>query len=92
MKSLKPSHREKKRYLLIRGNDVSRKNIEGAILEFVGVLGYAEASPSFIKSEKSKVILAINRGALDKVRASFLTSGKDLRIEKVSGSISKLSL
>tara|TARA_Y100000034_G_scaffold120786_1_gene164149 strand:- start:838 stop:1116 length:279 start_codon:yes stop_codon:yes gene_type:complete len=87
MKSLKPSHREKKRYLLIRGNGVSRKNIENVILEFVGVLGYAEASPSFIKSEKGKVILAINRGALDKVRASFLTSGKDLRIDKVSGSV-----
>ena len=49
MKPLKPSHRERKRYLLIKGKDVSKKNIEGAILEFIGVLGFAEASPQFVK-------------------------------------------
>ena len=90
MKPLKPSHREKKRYLLIKGKDADKKNIDEVILEFVGVLGYAEASPKIIKSENQKVILAINRGSLDKVRASFLMSNKDLRIERVSGSLKKL--
>lgn len=90
MKLLKPGHREKKRYLLIRGKDAEKKNIDETILEFVGVLGFAESSPSLIKGSEGKVILAINRGSLDKVRASFLMSGKDIKIEKVSGSLKKL--
>jgi len=87
MKSLKPSHRERKRYLLIKGKDASRKNIDEVILEFVGVLGYAEASPQVVKFGKGWVALAINREGLDKVKSSFLMSGKDIRVEKVSGSV-----
>jgi len=87
MKPLKPSHREKKRYLLIKGNDVSKKNIEDAILEFIGVLGFAEVSPMFVKVSKSQITLAINRNSLDKVRTSFLMSKKDMNIVKVSGSV-----
>tara|TARA_Y100000310_G_scaffold270936_1_gene285021 strand:- start:1619 stop:1894 length:276 start_codon:yes stop_codon:yes gene_type:complete len=90
MKALKPSHREKKRYLLIKGKDVSKKTIENVILEFIGVLGYAESSPQIIKSSKASVILAINRKSLEKVRASFVMSKKDLQITKVSGAVGKL--
>ncbi|MFH1359153.1 MAG: hypothetical protein ABIH37_04650 [archaeon] len=90
MKPLKPSHREKKRYLLIKGKDVSKKNIEEAILEFIGVLGYAAACPQFIKSTSKSVVLCINRNLLEKVRTSFLMSGKDMKIEKVSGSVGKV--
>ena len=90
MKPLKPSHREKKRYLLIKGKDADKKTIEGAILEFIGVLGFAEASPQIIKSSESKIILAINRKSLDKVRTSFVMCGKDLEIVKVSGAVGKL--
>ncbi len=90
MKSIKPSHREKKRYLLIKGSDANKKIIEEVILEFVGVLGYAEASPQIIKSEKGNVVLAINRGSLDKIRTSFVMSEKQLEIVKVSGSVGKV--
>ncbi len=89
MKSLKPSHREKKRYLLIKGRDANEKNIEDAVLEFIGVLGFAEASPQFIEDRQGKAVLAINRKSLDKVRTSFLMSDKDLQIVKVSGSVGK---
>ena len=82
--------RENKRYLLVKGRDASKKVIEEVILEFVGVLGYAEASPQMIKSGKNWLILAINRGSLEKVRASFLMSKKDLEIVKVSGVVGKL--
>jgi len=92
MKPLKPGHRESKRYLLIKGKDANKKIIEEAILEFIGVLGYAEASPQYIKQEKNKLILAINRRSLDKVRASFLLSEKDIEIVKVSGVNSLLFL
>ena len=87
MKPLKPSHREKKRYLLVKGRDVSKNNIEKIILEFIGVLGYAEVGISFVKINKANVIIAVNREAIDKIRTSFLMSKKDLKIEKVSGSV-----
>ena len=90
MKKLKPSHRERKRYLLIQGKDISKENINKSILEFVGVLGFAEASPKIIKETNKQIILAINRESLEKVRTSFLMSGKDLNIVKVSGMIGKL--
>ncbi len=90
MKPLKPSHREKKRYLLVKGKDANKKNIEGAVLEFIGVLGFAEASPQFIKTGKNNVVLAINRGSLDRIRTAFLMSGKDLQVVKVSGSVGKV--
>lgn len=90
MKPLKPSHREKKRYLLIKGKDADKKNIEETILEFIGVLGYAEACPQFIKNPKG-MILAVNRKSVDKIRASFVMSLKDIKIEKVSGTIKKLN-
>lgn len=91
MKPLKPSHREKKRYLLIKGKDISEKSIDDCILEFVGVLGYAEASPQIIKTSKKGITLSINRGSLEKVRTSFLLSNKDINIERVSGSVGKLN-
>ena len=90
MKPLKPSHRERKRYLLIKGSDANFKVIEKVILEFIGVLGYAEAGVYFIKSNKSGIILAVNRGSVDKIRTSFLMSGKNLEIVKVSGSVGKV--
>jgi RNase P/RNase MRP subunit POP5 len=90
MKSLKPSHKEKKRYLLLKGKDIDEKSIDSAILKFIGVLGYAKASPRIIKKSKQQTILSINRRELDKIRASFLLSKKDIRIEKVSGTINNL--
>ncbi len=90
MKPLKPSHREKKRYLLIKGKDTDKKTIEETILEFIGVLGFAEACPQVVKRGKGFIILAINRKVLNKVRTSFMLSKKDIKITKVSGSIKKL--
>ncbi len=91
MKPLKPSHREKKRYLLIKGKDANKKAIEETILEFIGVLGFAEVSPQIVKENKEKLILCINRKSLDKIRASFVMSNKDLQIVKVSGALKNLN-
>jgi RNase P/RNase MRP subunit POP5 len=92
MKALKPSHREHKRYLLLEGKDASKEEIEGAILKFVGILGFAKASASIINPVKPKqgIVLSINRQELDKIRAAFLLSGKDIQVKKVSGMINKL--
>lgn len=92
MKPLKPSHREHKRYLLLEGKDATKQNIEDAILKFIGILGYAKASPQMIKPEKNPnaIVLAINRVELEKIRSSFLMSGLDIKIKKVSGILNKL--
>jgi RNase P/RNase MRP subunit POP5 len=90
MKALKPSHREHKRYLLISGKDASQKNIEESILRFVGILGYAKASPQIVKSKGEKSIVAINRSELEKVRASFALSGMNIHVDRVSGAINNL--
>ena len=85
MKKIKPSHREKKRYLLLENTD--KKGIDEAILNYIGILGYAKASPQIIKTG-NKLILAINRKELDKIRATFLFC--DIKIKKVSGTLKKL--
>ena len=90
MKALKPSHREHKRYLLISGKDANKENVEDAILKYMGILGYSQACPQIVKNVGDKVVLAINRGELDKIRAALLVSGKSIRIEKVSGIINHL--
>jgi len=84
MKSLKPSMREKKRYLLLKGS-FTKSDAENAIKEYVGILGYAKASPMWV----SKNILAINRKEINNIRASFALA-KNISVAKVSGTIKKL--
>jgi len=84
MKSLKPSMREKKRYLKLSGS-FTKKDVEKAILNYIGVLGYAKACPRFISGK----VLAVNRGEVDKVRASFALV-KAISVVKVSGTLKGL--
>jgi len=89
MKALRPTMRENKRYLLIRGKNL-KENIEKAILEFVGILGYSKASPAFIKTEKDYAILSINREAINEVRSSFAIFSDQIKVERVSGTLKGL--
>jgi len=89
MKPLKPSMREKKRYLLVRGKNL-RENIEKAILDFVGVLGMSKMGLSFIKEDKDSAIICVNREAVDSVRASLVVFGEKISVEKVSGTVKGL--
>lgn len=86
MKSLKPSMREKKRYLLVRGINL-KKNIERSILEFGGILGMSKAGLSLVKSGKDSAVICVNRKAVDLVRASFAISPERISVEKVSGTL-----
>jgi len=90
MKPLKPSMREKKRYLLVRGKNL-RQNIEKAILDFIGVLGMSKTGLSFIKSEKDSVIICVNREAVDLIRASLVVFPEKIAVERVSGTIRGLN-
>ena|SRR3989344_2719113 len=87
MLKLKPSSLASKRYLLIKG---SRRSIENAILEFIGVLGWAEASPVFVKEIADETVLAVNREALIKVKAALAVAKDSLKILRVSGTLKGL--
>ncbi|MBW6442531.1 hypothetical protein K0A97_01965 [Patescibacteria group bacterium] len=94
MKPLKPSLREKKRYLLVEGKT---EDIEKAILEGIGVLGMSKIGLSFIKSNKNSVIkdkkstiVSINRDSVNFVRASFAIWPEKINVKKISGSIKGL--
>ena len=103
MKPLKPSAREKKRYLLVRlsqvqpdlsksqikGNDL-KQNIEKAILDFIGILGLSRTGMSFIKADKDIAIICINRKSLNEVRASFCVFPEKIEVKKVSGTLAGL--
>lgn len=85
MKPLKPSMREKKRYLKLRGKNL-KTNVEKAVVEFVGIRGLSKTGLSFVKDD----IISINRGALNHVRASFAVFPEKISVEKVSGTLKGL--
>ena len=90
MKPLKPSMKEKKRYLLVRGKNL-KANIEKSILDFIGILGMSKTGLSWIKSTKDSAIICINREMVDKVRASLSICPEKITVERVSGTIKGLN-
>ena len=84
---LKPSARDKRRYFLI---GASNEKVEKAILEYIGVLGFAKSAYMKISSEDfpGKVIGSCLTKSLNDVRASLAFYG--IRIEKVSGTLKGL--
>jgi len=90
---LKPSARDKRRYFLV---NASNEKIEKAILEYLGVLGFARAAYSQVASRKSQVasqkyiIGSCLVKSLGDVRAALALAG--IKIEKVSGTIKGLGL
>lgn len=81
-RSLRPSMKENKRYLLLE----KKEGVEKAILDYIGQLGFSKASPQWVKG-KSKV-LAINRGQVNEVKAALEL--KDIEVKKVSGTLKSL--
>ncbi|MCL5018165.1 MAG: hypothetical protein M1416_00145 [Candidatus Pacearchaeota archaeon] len=86
MKSLKPTMRENKRYLLVEGENL-RNNIEKAILDFIGVLGMSKTGFDFIKSDSNSAIISINREMVDSVRAALCVAPKKMEVKRVSGTL-----
>ncbi len=85
---LKPSSKIKRRYLLLSAN--SKEEIEKAILDYIGILGWAKATPNFIKN-KENIILAINRRSLDDVKSAIELSNLNIKILKISGTLKGLN-
>lgn len=89
MLKLKPSMRIKRRYLLLQAKN--KETIEVAILDYIGILGWAKAAPVFVKQSNEKVILAISRESINDVRAAFEICKENIKIIRVSGTIKGLS-
>lgn len=82
------SARPNRRYLLIEG---TKDNVESAILEYIGVLGWAKAAPVFVQNS-SEVILAVNRESLVNVRAALAMSPNEIKVKRVSGTLKGLGM
>ena len=82
---LKASQRDNRRYLLI---SESNEKVERAILEYIGILGFAKAAYMPVKTEKGKLIAAVRREELDKVRGALALAG--INVLRVSGTLKGL--
>ena len=87
MLALKSSARDSKRYILIKG---LRSSVEKAILEYIGVLGWAEAAPVFVSEIAGEGIVCVNREALNNVRAALALAKDTLTVLRVSGTLKGL--
>jgi RNase P/RNase MRP subunit POP5 len=83
---LNPSEKIKKRYLLIQG---SKAEVEKAILDYIGILGWAKAKPSFLETGKG-LVLAVERTSLNDIKASFELCKDKIKVLKVSGTLKSL--
>ncbi len=88
MKKQKSSARIKRRYLLIDAE--SKDQVEKAILEYIGILGWAKASPVFVNSKGEDIILSINREEITNVRGALSLSKDNIRVKRVSGTLKGL--
>jgi len=84
---LKPSARDKRRYFLV---GASNARVEKAILDYVGVLGFAKSAYVFVKKFGAKNIGSCLVKSLENVRAALAFDG--IRIEKVSGTLKGLGV
>ena len=85
----RPSARLNRRYLLVRG---TRKAIEDAILEFIGILGWAKAAPFVKEASSGKFIVAVNREEIVNVRAALALSKDKIDVLRVSGTLKGLGV
>jgi len=103
--TLKPTLKEKHRYLLVRfsseaklGEADARHAVYHSILRFLGELGFSQANPKLVKfdAEKQEGVFKVVRGEEGRVKAALALAkeagGKPavLRVVKVSGAINKL--
>ena len=87
MHKLNSSARIKRRYLIIEG---TKENVELAILEYIGILGWANAKPYLLPQKEGKIILAIDRVMLNEMRAAFELCREKIKVLRVSGTIKGL--
>lgn len=84
---LRPSARDKRRYFLVRASNVK---VENAILDYIGVLGFAKSAYLRVVTKEFPGMLVGSClvKSLDEVRAGLALAG--IRIERVSGTLKGL--
>ena len=87
MLKLDASHRLNRRYILVSGG---KSAIENALLEYLGILGWSRAAPTFEVRGK-EVIIAVNRKEVDHAIAGLAIASDDLNVLAVSGTLKGLS-
>ena len=85
---MKPSERIKVRYVLIEAEN--RESVEKAILDYIGILGWARATPFFVKENGKRIILSVSRKEIDNIRAAFELCKDKIRVLRVSGTLKGL--
>ena len=80
---IKSSARANRRYLLIRGR---KEDVELAVTEGTGSIGWAKAAPVFLDAKEGWTILCVDRKEVDNIRAAIELFGK-AEIKRVSGTI-----
>ena len=85
--NLKPSTRDKRRYFLVKA---SNSAVEKAILEYVGVLGFAKSAYMKVNTKdfSDRLVGSCLSDSLENVRASLAFAG--INILKVSGTLKGL--
>ena len=83
---LKASQRDNRRYLLILEKDNDK--IEKAILDYIGILGFAKSAYMRIKETSKAIIGSVRRESLNEVRASLALAG--ISVLKISGTLKGL--
>jgi RNase P/RNase MRP subunit POP5 len=81
---LMPSLKEKKHYLVFKGE---KRAAENALFEFLGVLGMAKANPQIIDIKGDKGIIMFNRDFTDEIRAALAFAR--IHTLGISGTINK---
>lgn len=76
---LKPSKREKKRYIVL-----CKEDVEKAIKLIKNI---PNSNPRIVFSEKEKIILYVNRNAIEKIK--ILLKENNIRCYGISGTIKK---
>ena len=93
MLNQKPSQQLKRRYILFSTSDKER--IKQIILDYLGILGWAKASPIFVDDKSNnhanQAILSVSNKSLDDIRAAMELSKDNIKILRVSGTIKGLS-
>ena len=82
-----PSARDNRRYFIC--NSQEKEKIEKAILEYIGVLGFARANFMFLDMN-GKIVGSCKRESLEEIRASLAWKG--IKIQRVSGTIKGLEI
>jgi RNase P/RNase MRP subunit POP5 len=90
---VKPSAVRKRRYILLEG---SKKELERIILEYIGVLGWARAGCVFVELRernlfKGKIVLSVDRGEVNNVRAAIEVADTNIKVLRISGTLKGLS-